>query len=257
MGNKNNDSSIAIIPKIEIADITKLFDSQFSHFNSSFKVNEENISTNCMEFYQWSKEKQFLSLMARYQYEYYGNSSQNANQKGLYSLWAQWYFGLVIPPMMLMLLEYPQAINTSYHRVSIEFHASGRPNIVYYQLAWMAKPLSLLERYHDLLQQHIIPVCKKIEFYRGINGRLLWNNIGYIMYWYLMNFKEKLDANQYNNLINMLFFEKKMLNNQDNPLYRTVIVRNNVIQRRSCCQRNKLPGVGNCHDCPLEAMASI
>lgn len=69
----------------------------------------------------------------------------------------------------------------------------------------MAKPLSLLERYHDLLQQHIIPVSNKIEFYRGINGRLLWNNIGYIMYWYLMNFKEKLDADQYNNLINMLF----------------------------------------------------
>lgn len=59
MGNKNNQSSIAIIPKIEIADITKLFDSKFSHFNSSFKVNAENITTNSMEFYQWSKENSF------------------------------------------------------------------------------------------------------------------------------------------------------------------------------------------------------
>lgn len=257
MGEKKNHSSIAVIPKIEIADITKLFDSKFNHFNSSFKVNEKNISSNSMGFYQWSKEKQFLSLMKRYQYEYYGNNSQNINQKGLYSLWAQWYFGLVIPPMMLMLLEYPQAINTSYHRFRVEFHESGRPNIVYYQLAWVAKPLSLLERYYVLLQQHIIPVCKKIEFYCEIKGRLLWNNIGYIMHWYLANFKEKLDDNQYSYLINMLFFEKKMLNNQDNPLYRTVIVRNDIIQRRTCCQRNKLPGVDNCHDCPLETMVSI
>ncbi|MFS1537490.1 MAG: siderophore-iron reductase FhuF [Candidatus Phlomobacter fragariae] len=144
-----------------------------------------------------------------YQYEYYGNNGQNINQKYPYSLWAQWYFGLMVSPMMLMLLEYPQAINTSYHRFRVEFHESDRLNIVYYQPPWLAKLLSLLERYHDLLQQHIIPVCKKIEFYSGINGRLLWNNIGYIMYWYLANFKEKLEANQYNNLINMLFFEKK------------------------------------------------
>ncbi|MFS1537491.1 MAG: (2Fe-2S)-binding protein [Candidatus Phlomobacter fragariae] len=48
-----------------------------------------------------------------------------------------------------------------------------------------------------------------------------------------------------------------MLSDRDNTLYRTIFTKNNVIRRRSCCQKNKLPGVGNCHDYPLETMVSI
>ncbi|MBC8944330.1 siderophore-iron reductase FhuF [Xenorhabdus indica] len=255
MTNKNNHSSNQMISKIDVNDIVNLFDSAFSHFNSSMKVNAENIPSESMDFYQWSNEKEFSILMQRYQNEYYGNNEQKPNNKGLYSLWAQWYFGLVVPPIMLMLLEYPQAVDADYHLFQVEFHESGRPNMVYYQLNWMKEPISLLERYYSLLDRHIIPVCEKIESYRGINGRLLWNNIGYVMYWYLSNFRERMDAEQYDILVNNLFFEQKLPDGRDNPLYRTVILRNNVIQRRCCCQRNKLPRVGNCHDCPLESTA--
>ncbi|MCC8378236.1 siderophore-iron reductase FhuF [Xenorhabdus sp. PB30.3] len=241
-----------ITSEVDVNNIVSLFDSAFSHFNSSMKVNAENIPENSMVFHQWSDEKEFLLLMQRYHNEYYANSDQKPNNKGLYSLWAQWYFGLVVPPMMLMLLEYPQAADADYNLFQVEFHESGRPNMVYYQLTWMDEPLSLLERYYALLDRHIIPVCEKIESYKGINGRLLWNNIGYVMYWYLSNFKERMSDEQYQILVNNLFFEAKLPDGRDNPLYRTVILRNNIIQRRCCCQRNKLPGVGNCRDCPLE-----
>ncbi|MCP9268585.1 siderophore-iron reductase FhuF [Xenorhabdus sp. XENO-1] len=255
MINKNNEISNEWVSKIEIEDIIRLFDGAFSHFNSSMKVNAENIPSDSMGFYQWSSEKEFSLLMKRYQDAYYGNNEQKPNQKGLYSLWAQWYFGLTIPPMMLMLLEYSQPIDTDYHLFQIEFHESGRPDIVYYQLTWLNESLSLLERYHSLLDRHIIPVCEKIESYRGINGRLLWNNIGYVIHWYLDNFKGRMSTEQYESLIQNLFFEQTLPDGRDNPLYRTMILKNNIIQRRSCCQRNKLPGVGNCHDCPLESTA--
>ncbi|MBC8951998.1 siderophore-iron reductase FhuF [Xenorhabdus sp. PB62.4] len=255
MTGKNNHDSINLASEISIEDIIDLFDGAFSHFNSSLKINAENIPEESMRFYQWSSEDEFLLLINRYQNSYYSNNNLKPNQKGLYSLWTQWYFGLVVPPMMLMLLEYPRAVDTDYNLFQVEFHETGRPNIVYYQLTWMDEPISLLERYRSMLDRHIIPVCEKIETYRGINGRLLWNNIGYVMHWYLDNFKERIDKEQYNTLIQNLFFEQTLPDGRDNPLYRTVIMKNSSIQRRCCCQRNKLPGVGNCHDCPLESTA--
>ncbi|AOM40897.1 siderophore-iron reductase FhuF [Xenorhabdus hominickii] len=255
MTNKNNHDSMKLTTEISVDDIMHLFDGAFSHFSSSVKINSKNVPLESMTFYQWSNEKEFSLLMQRYQDSYYSHKELKPNQKGLYSLWAQWYFGLIVPPMMLMLLEYPQAVNTDYNLFQVEFHETGRPNVVYYQLTWLDESISLLERYHSMLDRHIIPVCEKIESYRGINGRLLWNNIGYVMHWYLNNFKERMDAAQYDELIQNLFFEQTLPDGRDNPLYRTVILKNNTIQRRCCCQRNKLPEVGNCHDCPLESTA--
>ncbi|MDC9580201.1 siderophore-iron reductase FhuF [Xenorhabdus sp. PR6a] len=255
MTNENNQNSIKVASEITIEDITNLFDGAFDHFNSSIKINSENIPSESMGFYQWSNDENFPLLIKSYQDSYYSHNELKPNQKGLYSLWAQWYFGLIVPPMMLMLLEYPQPVDTDYSLFQIEFHETGRPNVVYYQLTWLNESASLLERYHSMLDRHIIPVCEKIESYRGINGRLLWNNIGYVMHWYLNNFKERMDKEQYDRLIQDLFFEQTLPDGRDNPLYRTVIMKNNAIQRRCCCQRNKLPGVGNCHDCPLESTA--
>ncbi|WP_038911327.1 siderophore-iron reductase FhuF, partial [Yersinia pestis] len=69
--------------------------------------------------------------------------------KALYSLWSQWYFGLIIPPMMLLLIEYPQTIDTHHKNFKVLFHHSGRPEVVYYQLKWQSQdPGTLLERYY-------------------------------------------------------------------------------------------------------------
>ncbi|RAW99481.1 hydroxamate siderophore iron reductase FhuF [Photorhabdus sp. S8-52] len=246
--------SITPLTTVVIEDIIQLFEQTFSHFSSTMRINADNIPTNSMNFPQWSDTRKFPVLIQRYQDEYYGDNDIKPNQKALYSLWAQWYFGLVIPPMMLMLLEYPQAVDTHYNLFQVEFHDSGRPDIFYYNLTWLNEaPSSLLHRHYSLLERHIIPVCEKIESYQGINRRLLWNNIGYLMYWYLAEFSTRINSKLYQEIINGLFMEPQLPDGRDNPLYRTVILRHNNMQRRSCCQRNKLPGVGNCHDCPLES----
>ncbi|EEP94946.1 Ferric iron reductase protein FhuF [Yersinia aldovae ATCC 35236] len=208
-----------------------------------------------MSFNHWSNDDKFPSLMEIYKNEYYGSNNIKPNQKALYSLWTQWYFGLVIPPMMLLLMEYPQEIDSDCRNFKVAFHDSGRPDIIYYQLKWKDQGAeNLLERYYALINNHVIPIANKIESYQGINGRLLWNNIGYLMYWYLSEFKKRMKEDVYQAVIQGLFMTMILPDGRENPLYRTVILRNGTLQRRSCCQRNKLPGVGNCHDCPLEIM---
>lgn len=228
-----------------IADITELFEKTFAHFSRTLKVNADDIPEETMSFHTWSSIDNFPTLIQKYRDEYYGDNDLKPNDKALYSLWSQWYFGLIIPPMMLLLIEYPQTIDTHHKNFKVLFHHSGRPEVVYYQLKWQSQdPGTLLERYYLLLNHHVIPIAEKIESYQGINGRLLWNNIGYLMFWYLGEFKGRLGDDLYQSIINGLFMELSLPNGQDNPLYRTVMLRNGTLQRRSCCQRNKLPASG-------------
>ncbi len=39
---------------------------------------------------------------------------------------------------------------------------------------------------------------------------------------------------------------------EDNPLWRTVMLREGQLVRRTCCQRYRLPDVQQCGDCTLK-----
>ncbi|MHA3422472.1 siderophore-iron reductase FhuF [Yersinia enterocolitica] len=236
-------------------EIASLFAHTFVHFSESFYVDAVDIPKDSVLLEQWSAENSLPTLMQNYENHYYSETGLNPNHKALHSLWGQWYFGLVIPPMILMLLALPATIDTRPERVRIKFHATGRPETIYYQHDWLDKsPSSLLQRLYLLLDHHIIPVMKRIERQPKANTRLIWNNIGYLIFWYLREFANKLGPIEgYEAIIENLFLTSNLPDGRENPLYRTVIPRNGGIERRTCCQRNKLPGVGSCLDCPLES----
>ncbi|AYD43840.1 siderophore-iron reductase FhuF [Yersinia rochesterensis] len=248
-------------------EIASLFARTFVHFSESFYVNAIEIPEESVLLEQWAAENNLPILMQNYEKYYYDGTELNPHYKALHSLWGQWYFGLVIPPMILMLLALPRVIDIRPERVRVKFHTTGRPEIIYYQHGWLdgrswldnhnrldKSPSSLLERLYLLLDHHIIPVMAKIERQPKANIRLIWNNVGYLMFWYLREFANKLGPIEgYDTIIENFFLTSSLPDGRDNPLYRTVIPRNGDMERRTCCQRNKLPGVGSCHDCPLES----
>ncbi len=236
-------------------EIASLFARTFIHFSESFHVDAAETPQESLWLEQWSAENSLPRLMQTYEKHYYSDSELNPNHKALHSLWGQWYFGLVVPPMILMLLALPVAIDTRPERIRVKLHATGRPEAIYYQHRWLDKsPSSLLVRLYLLLDHHIIPVMQKIARQPKANSRLIWNNIGYLMFWYLREFRNKLGTiDGYEDIIANLFLTPNLPDGRNNPLYRTVIPRNGGMERRTCCQRNKLPGVGCCLDCPLES----
>lgn len=238
-------------------EIAGLFANTFAHFSETFNVDAAEIPEESKVLNQWAAENSLSLLMQAYESSYYPNTTLTANHKALHSLWGQWYFGLVIPPMMLMLLALPTMIDPRPERVRVKFHPTGRPETLYYQHAWLDEsPSSLLQRFYLLLDHHIFPVIEKIEHQPKINIRLIWNNIGYLIFWYLREFTSKLNiGDAYNEVIDGLYLTPILPDGRDNPLYRTVILRNGSMQRRTCCQRNKLPGVASCLDCPLDVKA--
>ena len=203
----------------------------------------------------WSQSAHFTPLLARYADEIYRNYPEMTREaKPLQSLWAQWYFGLIVPPMMLALVMETRALDCSLRHFHLQFHESGRPDKF-----WIdahedeeARYLNAHQRIDRMIQRHLIPAVEGIEQHGDINAKLIWNNNGYLMHWFLGEMKSWVDEATLLTLGHALFFSRHLLDGSDNPLYRTVIPRDGAMQRRSCCQRYRLPAIDRCGDCTLK-----
>ena len=97
-----------------------------------------------------------------------------------------------------------------------------------------------------------MPVVQALEATGEINGKLIWSNTGYLINWYLGEMKTLLGEEQVNLLRQRCFFTSTLADGQDNPLWRTVVLRDGLLVRRTCCQRYRLPDVKQCGDCTLK-----
>lgn len=234
--------------------IREAFTTHRAHFNDIIRLNETPPDA-AMTLAQWAHPARLASLMALYSDHIYRNHpAQPREAKPLVSLWAQWYLGLLAPPLMLALLTQPQAIAVTPSHIHVEFHETGRAACFWLNVQedHLASALSARERLEKLVAECLQPVVNALEETGDINGRLIWSNTGYLLNWCFGEWKSFLGEETVNALREACFFEKQLRNGQDNPLYRTVVLREGLLVRRTCCQRYRLPDVQQCGDCTLK-----
>lgn len=207
-----------------------------------------------MTLAQWSTPEAIGSLVSTYEAHIYRESPLTCESKPLKSLWAQWYIGLLVPPLMLALLTHDKALDITPERIHVQFHQTGRA--ARFHIDVQEDPrlshLSLRERLETLWMSGIGPIIDALEASGDINGKLIWNNTGHLVNWFLGEMRDLLGDLQYHSLRHACFFERQCRSGHDNPLYRTVVPRDGLLVRRTCCQRNRLPGVQQCGDCTLK-----
>ncbi|MBJ7222639.1 MULTISPECIES: siderophore-iron reductase FhuF [unclassified Brenneria] len=236
------------------AELSDLLRQHRPHCLDSVKFGEPP-PAGSMPLAEWSQPAVFNPLVQRYGDDLYRDYPDSQREgKPLQSLWAQWYFGLLVPPLMLVLLKHAAVLDCSPNQIHVGFHHKGHPATFY--IATRALPSasagdSPRARLERLLHQHIAPVINTLDSFGELNARLAWNNTGYLMYWFLGEMKALMPQDELTRLSNDLFFSRSLLDGGENPLYRTVIPRSGIIQRRSCCQRYRIPGVMRCQDCTL------
>jgi len=204
---------------------------------------------------EWMRPAELSSLLAIYSDHIYRNQPTLAREnKPLISLWAQWYIGLLVPPLMLALLTEESALDLSPEHFHVEFHETGRAACFWVDVCKdkQASHYSPAQRMELLVTQTLMPVVQALEATGEINGKLIWSNTGYLINWYLGEMKNVLGDEQVNNLRQQFFFAKQLSCGQDNPLWRTVVPREGLLVRRTCCQRYRLPDVQQCGDCTLK-----
>ena len=205
---------------------------------------------------EWSTSACWQDLQQRYGDDVYKqHPDQLREAKPLQSLWAQWYFGLLVPPLMLALILESRALDCSPQHIRLQPHAIGRPAAFWIDVQEDedARYLNAVQRIDRLVQHTLIPMVDAITRHGDINARLIWNNTGFLMHWFLGELKESIPELTRLALEHALFFNKQLIDGSDNPLYRTVIPRNGTMERRSCCQRYRLPDVQQCNSCTLTA----
>ncbi|PIJ50248.1 hydroxamate siderophore iron reductase FhuF [Erwinia sp. OLTSP20] len=254
--NQHNDSLIFVQhDPVLAASLHQKLKSQQPSMLDTFRFCEA-VPQGCMTLAHWSQPATFRHHCQRYAdflYRHHPQAQQQA--KPLQSLWAQWYFGLCLPPLMLMLLQEERAIDCHPGCLHLTFHETGRPQAFWCQVQedQTARFMSPACRLGRLIERHLMPVIKAIERLGDINARLIWNNTGFLMHWLLADILAPTDATQRAELEHMLFFCTTLPGGGNNPLYRTVIPRQGIMQRRSCCQRYRIPGIERCGDCTLQS----
>jgi len=208
-----------------------------------------------MTLAEWSRPVALQSLLASYSDHIYRNQpTQPRENKPLLSLWAQWYLGLLVPPLLLTLLTQKSAIDLSPEHFHVEFHETGRAACFWIdvQQDWQLSCWGDAQRICALTTQAMLPVVQALEATGEINGKLIWSNTGYLINWYLGELIPTLGESRVAALRQICFFEKQLADGSDNPLWRTVVLRDGVLVRRTCCQRYRLPDVQQCGDCTLK-----
>lgn len=235
-------------------DLRDHFTLHRAYFNDFIRLNE-GAPDNALTFYQWAQPATLTTLLACYADHIYRNDPQQAREgKPLKSLWAQWYLGLLVPPLLMALVTYPRALNISPEHIQVKFHETGRAESFWLDVKEdaAATVLPLRLRVEKLISEGMKPVVDALEASGDINGKLIWANAGYLINWFLGEIKDLLSDEAVSGLRQACFFEKQLSDGQDNPLYRTVVPREGLLVRRTCCQRYKLPGVQGCGDCTLK-----
>ncbi|EBQ9566822.1 hydroxamate siderophore iron reductase FhuF [Salmonella enterica subsp. enterica serovar Stanleyville] len=216
---------------------------------------DETPPPTAMTLAQWTRPAAFRSLLAAYSDHIYRHTPGLPREnKPLLSLWAQWYIGLMAPPLMLALLTQARAINVSAEHIHVEFHETGRAACFWLDVHQdnLATGRSPEERMETLIVSALQPVIQALEATGDINAKLIWSNTGYLINWYLTEMKPLLGEALLATLRQRCFFEKQLSDGQDNPLWRTVVMRDGLLVRRTCCQRYRLPDVQQCGDCTLK-----
>ncbi len=85
--------------------------------------------------------------------------------KPLISLWAQWYIGLMVPPLMLALLTQEKALDVSPEHFHAEFHETGRAACFWVNVCEdkNATPHSPQQRMERLISQALVPVVQALK----------------------------------------------------------------------------------------------
>ena len=205
--------------------------------------------------------------------------SHSHNSKALHSLWGQWYFGLLVPPMLEWIINAPHSLASTIEQIELidiapehfylRPHNSGRVAGFEFQLTPTPKVKTAIVKTTVLtphrerqlikwIQNHLIPNVERLTGLSPTPAKLYWSHLGYLIHWYLGEMA--LPEIEFEQLKTQLFNTKSFKDGEVNPLYNSINLlpapvadADNI--RRVCCLRYQLTNSHRCGDCPLATRA--
>lgn len=193
----------------------------------------------------------FETVIARYMRKFPGS-----DRRAVVSMWTLYYFStLTIAPsvhLFLHRLRVPLDLATSSLVCDAE---TGEPQAFVFQgeVQPSAKPEDDL---HRLLTGHVEPLVAAIAAGAGVAPKLLWNNVAAYLSWILKEIAFRHESIAMEAGL-ALVQDALWPDGRKNPMHGMMRVARQqcgmeFVQRKVCCLRYNLPGVGGCGEsCPL------
>ncbi|MBW0298562.1 siderophore-iron reductase FhuF [Shewanella xiamenensis] len=205
--------------------------------------------------------------------------SHSCNSKALHSLWGQWYFGLLVPPMLEWIINAPHSLASTIEQIEqidiapehfyLHPHDSGRVAGFEFQLTPTPKVKAAIVKTTVLtpprerqlikwIQNHLIPSVERLTGLSPTPAKLYWSHLGYLIHWYLGEMA--LPEIEFEHLKALLFNTTSFDDGEVNPLYNSINLLPAPVAdvgniRRVCCLRYQLTNSHRCGDCPLATRA--
>ncbi|USD39524.1 siderophore-iron reductase FhuF [Ferrimonas sp. SCSIO 43195] len=162
--------------------------------------------------------------------------------QSLASLWSQWHFGLLLPPLLLAALGteryqlQPDSLHGRYER--------GQPSgfCGHWQPSVEASTDLVSHSLTTLITRDILRLSEQT----GLTPKILWGNVAAIVDWLLLQVGDE----QALALRHGLLFDEQA--KPAGPLTRLMLPPPHCGQRRRCCLRFRLDEVDYCGGCPMQ-----
>lgn len=235
---------------------------------------------NVLNIEQLLQQDTYFSLIDEFARDYAAQSDNNeklrerrgtvhgVDTKALHSMWSQWFFGLLVPPLMYWSFASHLKANWSPELVWLRPHDSGRPERFFIEISqpvYMHAPLNLtttfsqgslcqklkspIKQIESLLTDLLAPMVDRLASLSPVAAKLHWSHAGYIIHWYLGQLSLSDDEQHF---CRQQLFNSPNLGTIPHPLWRTIKLESQEpTPRIACCLRHQLPATTKCGDCPL------
>lgn len=178
------------------------------------------------------------------------------DQRALLSLWSQYYFLRLLPPVLAVNLFMGRDLPLAVDDVQVVIQ-QGQPVAFVLQNEGeaLAPETPLAQRFSGLMEGHLVPVVQAWAKQVNLAGRVYWGNVGSYLDWIVRELKTHgVDAHVWRPLVDYLALEH-LTTGRRNPLYRLyrqcqTPSDDPLRVRRHCCIRYRLPDTEFCPDCP-------
>lgn len=178
-----------------------------------------------------------------------GEAGASLDRRALVSYWSQFYLALLATPALTALLRLGRPLPLAFERTSLELDAAGRPArlLVEADRAAAQKP-----GLAGLIEEHLAPFVALCHARGGPAPRVLWGNAAVILD-YVARALDDAQAPARAEVAACLGWCGDAACATRSPLAQALCPGASDCRRRTCCLRQRLPGVPSCGPlCPLE-----
>lgn len=235
---------------VDLADFTDgLFHGAASHLSARFVIDPTSPAGHqCSDLLDPACMFQILEDYSTAKYP-------GSDRRAAASMWGQWYFGFLLPPLVLLSSAAGCRIPSDPDRLRLEIDENHQPlkfTLTEAQAISVEESMSPFERFQPFMEGHLAPLVFSLSARSGVSAKVFWMSAAVILDYSCDVFLQPGQPDY-----KALTQERQLPNGERNPLFGPYRPSGSEATRtrRVCCMRYNLEGVDRCPDCPLKSKA--